>query len=475
MMKRIKIRVDASSEIGYGHLTRCCALINSLTETHVIFYSTEPIANIVRQMCTIDFTVVKLTNTNDFINHIVGGDLIIIDGYHFDTSYYKKLKLQGAKVICIDDLANQHLPVDSIVNPTPGFDASSYSSLLSTQYFLGLDFAMLRSSFQTLASRPISPKIENSLFICFGGSDPLNKTQIAYKAALDSQLFSEIHLVLGPGYSHDVQFNDSTSPVIIHRALPETEMASLMSQMEYGIIPTSGILLECLAAKMKLISGYYIENQQFVYEEHLKLNSFVDASDLSYEAILSGMREVKRIHSTRATIDGKSTERLVKMIHSIESESHYNLRLAITEDNDTTYGWANQEATRKYAFNKDYIPFENHTNWFLSKLASAHCLYFILTEGEKPIGSIRFDLNGSIATISYLLDPITHGKGLGTILMKKGLEMFEKLIDSNEIKIIQGYVLMENIPSVKLFERFGFKVEIESNMYLFKKNTSIHV
>jgi len=248
-----------------------------------------------------------------------------------------------------------------------------------------------------------------------------------------------------------------------------------MSQMEYGIIPTSGILLECLAAKIKLISGYYIENQQFVYKEHLKLNSFVDASDLSYKAILSGMNEVKRIHSTQTSIDGKSTERLGKMIHSIQSESHYHLRLATAEDNDTTYEWANQEATRKYAFSKDFIPFENHTNWFLSKLASAHCLYFILTEREKPIGSIRFDLNGSIATISYLLDPITHGKGLGTILMKKGLEMFENLIDLNEIKIIQGYVLMENIPSVKLFERFGFKVEIESNMYLFKKNTRIHV
>ncbi|MEI8116890.1 MAG: UDP-2,4-diacetamido-2,4,6-trideoxy-beta-L-altropyranose hydrolase [Flavobacteriia bacterium] len=475
MKKQIKIRVDASSEIGFGHLTRCCALINSLTETHVIFYSTEPISNIVRQMCTINFTVITLTNSNDFTNHIEREDLIIIDGYQFDTSYYAKLKLKGAKVICIDDLANQHLPVDSIVNPTPGFDASTYSSLLSTQYFLGLDFALLRSSFQELACTQSNTKIENSLFICFGGSDPLNKTLIAYKAALDSQNFSEIHIVLGPGYSFELQLENSTVPVTIYRDLQEKEMASLMSQMEYGIIPTSGILLECLAAKIKLISGYYIENQQFVYAEHLKLNSFVDASDLSYKAILSGMNEVKRIHSTQITIDGKSTERLIKMIHSIQSESHYHLRLATAEDNDTTYEWANQEATRKYAFSKDFIPFENHTNWFLSKLASAHCLYFILTEREKPIGSIRFDLNGSVATISYLLDPITHGKGLGTILMKKGLEMFEHLIDLNEIKIIQGYVLMENIPSVKLFERFGFKVEIESNMYLFKKNTRIHV
>jgi RimJ/RimL family protein N-acetyltransferase len=46
---------------------------------------------------------------------------------------------------------------------------------------------------------------------------------------------------------------------------------------------------------------------------------------------------------------------------------------------------------------------------------------------------------------------------------------------STEIEIVQGYVLMENIASVKLFERFGFSKEVESNMYLFKKNTRIHV
>lgn len=474
-MKPIKIRVDASSEIGYGHLTRCCALINSMPEIHAIFYSTEPIEKIVQQMCSNQFKLVSLRNSTDFREHIEAEDLILIDGYQFDTNYFTQLKRKGAKVICIDDLANQYLPVDVIINPTPGFAARSYSSLLSTQYFLGLDYSLLRSSFQTLANAKSIDKIKNSLFICFGGSDPSNKTLIAYNAALDSQNFSEIHLVLGPGYSHEVQFEDSTIPVTIHRALQEKDMASLMSQMEYGIVPASGILLECLAAKMKAISGYYIENQQFVYAEHLKLNSFVDAADLSYEAIRNAMNDVKSMNTIPSLIDGKSTERLSKMIRSIQAETRYTMRIAAEEDIDITYEWANHEATRKYAFNKDFIQFEHHKNWFLSKLTSPQCMYFILTEGEKQIGSIRFDLNGQIATISYLLDPLTHGKSLGTILLKKGLEMVEKLLVSTEIEIVQGYVLMENIASVKLFERFGFSKEVESNMYLFKKNTRIHV
>lgn len=474
-MIRIKIRVDASSEIGFGHLTRCCALVNSIPEIQAIFYSTEPIDQFIQQMCSNQFDIILLENSYEFIEYIDNGDVIVIDGYQFDSSYFTQLKHKGAKVICIDDLANQHLPVDAIINPTPGFDAVSYSSLLSTQYFLGLDFALLRSSFQALAIKNAHTKIKNSLFICFGGSDPLNKTQIAYKAAIDSQNFSEIHIVLGPGYTYESTFEDSVIPVTTYRSLTEKEMAGLMSQMEFGIIPTSGILLECLAAKIKVISGYYIENQQFVYAEHLKLHSFVDASDLSYDAIIAGINKVKRINSKQTLIDGKSSQRLSKMIRSIQSEMLYDIRLANSEDLDITYEWANHDATRKHAFSKDFIPFENHTNWFLSKLSSSECFYYILTEGKKPIGSIRFDLNGSIATISYLLDPLSHGKGLGTILMKKGLEEMEKLIISNRIEIVQGYVLTANTASLKLFERFGFSKHVESNMYLFKKNTGIHV
>ena len=91
-MKRIKIRVDASSKIGFGHLTRCCALINSIPEIHALFYSTEPIKEHVRQMCKIDFTFITLTNSNDFQEHIEAEDLILIDGYEFDTNYFSQLK-----------------------------------------------------------------------------------------------------------------------------------------------------------------------------------------------------------------------------------------------------------------------------------------------------------------------------------------------------------------------------------------------
>jgi len=471
---QLKIRVDASSTIGFGHLTRCCALVNSLAEIHPTFFSTENLTNSIGQLVSSEYTFVHLDKSEDFIDQVYENDLVIIDGYTYDSTYFEAIHHKGARIICIDDLADRYFPVDVIINPTPGFFASNYKALLGTQYFLGLDYALLRNSFQELAVKPALPKIKNSLFICFGGSDPLNKTEIAIKAAINSTVFSEIHVVLGQGYSHELLKESNWEQITIHYNLQEKEMANLMSQMEFGIVPTSGILLECLAAKIKSISGYYIENQKFVYTEHLKLNNFIDALDLSYSSILSAIHKLDSLKSTNAMIDGKSTQRIAKLVKSIENERHFTIRLALETDIDITFEWANDEATRKYSFNKEFIQYENHKAWYLSKIRSTVSFYFILCEQSKPIGSIRFDLKDKIATISYLLSPEQHGKGLGAILMKKGLDEFEKHVKNKTIDLVQGYVLFENFASVKLFERFGFSKEMESNMYLFNKKIGIY-
>ena len=154
---------------------------------------------------------------------------------------------------------------------------------------------------------------------------------------------------------------------------------------------------------------------------------------------------------------------------------NYSIRKATEVDTEITYDWANNPATRKYSFSQDFIPFDNHLKWFIEKVKASNCYYYILIKNTFTFGSIRFDINNKIATISFLVSPDHYGKGLGKILLKKGLEEFEKVVLFEQIQCVQGYVSKENIASIKLFERFGFTAENESNMYLFKKNTSIHV
>ncbi|SHF90379.1 Protein N-acetyltransferase, RimJ/RimL family [Salegentibacter echinorum] len=134
-----------------------------------------------------------------------------------------------------------------------------------------------------------------------------------------------------------------------------------------------------------------------------------------------------------------------------------NLKLRYAEKADiaSTLTWANNPQVRAFAYNQNKISHEVHTDWFYSKLESIDCEYYILEVQDKPAGSIRFDIekNGS-AKINYLIDPNYTGKGLGTYILDNGIKFLHK--NRPSIKKVYGYVLKENIASIKIFNKLSY-------------------
>ena len=471
MSRRIIFRVDANKTIGFGHLTRCISIAKSLSNFEVVFASTEELESHLQNQLSVSF--LKLNESQDIFNILEASDLVVLDGYQFDTEYYANIEQAGAKIIAIDDLASQVIPADLIINTAPRIEQGTYKSHLYTKYYTGLNYALLRPSFLELAREESNKKIRQSLMICFGGADPLNKTETALLAALSSGKFEEIHVVLGPAYVFQNtidKISESHSKIKTHVNLDESEMAELMRGCETAILPCSGILQEGLAAKMKVVSGYYIENQKHNYEEHLKLGSFVDAKEFSSDDILAAINQLDAYSVPNQLIDGKSIERIVRAIESLASEENYALKKATIEDLKTTFDWANSPNTRKFSFSKEEIKWEEHSTWFTSKINAPDCEYFILWENDIAVGSIRFDIENGIAKISYLVDPLQTGKGIGTLLMKLGLKRIAEQYTNSELTEIHGFVIPENIASVKTFERFDFRKQLVKDVFLYSKN-----
>lgn len=139
------------------------------------------------------------------------------------------------------------------------------------------------------------------------------------------------------------------------------------------------------------------------------------------------------------------------------------LRWASEDDVQTTFDWASNKIVRKYAIQKNEIIFEEHVKWFLNKISSDDCIYFIAEVNNIPIGSIRFDLNEKKeALLSFLLDPVFHGKGYGKEIVEKGCGELLKL---KKLKKIVGVVKIENIPSIKTFKSLGFNQVSEIDSY----------
>jgi RimJ/RimL family protein N-acetyltransferase len=127
---------------------------------------------------------------------------------------------------------------------------------------------------------------------------------------------------------------------------------------------------------------------------------------------------------------------------------------------------------RKYAIQKGDIVFEEHKNWFLNKIITDDCVYFIAEVNTISIGSIRFDINNNNeALLSFLLEPNSHGKGYGKKILEKGCE---ELLKTRHITKIEGVVSVENIASLKTFKSLGFNQVSEVDSYItFDKKTEI--
>ena len=156
------------------------------------------------------------------------------------------------------------------------------------------------------------------------------------------------------------------------------------------------------------------------------------------------------------------------VIHS-RIRPEIKLRKAQLTDAKLTFKWARSEAIRQYAFTKTEISWENHQTWFREKINNEQCLYYILEKNGQGIGSIRFDLDADgKARISYLLDPDSHGKGLGKVILELGMNRLKG--DQPNLRSVFGDVMEENMASIKTFERLGFlKTREKPGQYRFEK------
>jgi RimJ/RimL family protein N-acetyltransferase len=142
------------------------------------------------------------------------------------------------------------------------------------------------------------------------------------------------------------------------------------------------------------------------------------------------------------------------VIHS-KIRKEVELRPATQGDCEVTFQWANNAEVRRYALTQNEILKVDHINWFSEKIEDPNCIYLIASYNKSVIGSFRIDNNEEkIGYISYLLDPIYHGKGLGQLLLREGIK---RVKSDNILEMLIGIVKEENMASAHLFRKLGFQ------------------
>jgi spore coat polysaccharide biosynthesis protein SpsF len=129
-------------------------------------------------------------------------------------------------------------------------------------------------------------------------------------------------------------------------------------------------------------------------------------------------------------------------------------RLAREEDCFLFFEWANDEQVRKNSFSPAEIAWEDHVNWYMSKLNSGNSFLFVFFNAAKAIGQLRLDKFGDeLLQIDYSVDKDWRGKKLGQQILFEAKVIADKFFP---LFVLKGVVQNENAASMKAFENAGF-------------------
>lgn len=472
----ILIRADGSTTLGMGHLYRCLAMIQMLDSKYDITFVCREITGDFEYILTKNnYKLIQISNELEFLDLCDEKKIVVIDGHHFPSELYQKVREKGSQIVCIDDLHDKNYHSDVIINQAPGITSTDYSTDPFNYFALGPNFALLREPFLKAANNKRKITSIKSCFVCFGGGDQLDLTLRTLKIAIKFPAFKTINVVTGSAYKHAESlqvFVGNDNSINLFHAIDEYQMAEIMSTSDLAIVPCSTILLEVFAAGCIPISGYFVENQKYFYQNFLSQNAFIDAGNFSETAIENAVNiALNSDINITEIIDGKSKNLINKCFQLLENIASIELTRAKPEDSEITYKWASDPEVRKWSFNTNPIVFEEHKNWFSEKVKDTNCIYYIARMNNESIGSIRFDLEDNKAIISYLLDPAFHGRGLGQALLIKGCKTFSVLnFKENQLSEIIGYVSKENFASRKVFENIGFVKTVEPDKLKYSIN-----
>ena len=289
------------------------------------------------------FNCVKIKNDNDFLELISFSDIVVLDHYGLNSDYQKKVKLHGCKLVCIDDLHEKEFFADLIINHAPGIREEDYIAQKHTQFALGLNYALLRPLFLDQAKKTRTIESINTVFICFGGSDPENLTEKTLKILIDFKKFQKVIVVTGVAFIHDItidKFISKYDNILRYKDIGELEMLYLMSSSDLLIVPASGILLEAFSTGSLIISGMCVDNQKYSFEEFKRQNLIISAENFSTNNIINALKKaIKSPYKQKKGIDGNQPKRIQYKFLSLI----VNLREARYHDINLFYEWANDK------------------------------------------------------------------------------------------------------------------------------------
>lgn len=295
-------RVDASFEMGTGHVMRCLTLANRLKKQGktVFFICRRAEGDCIELIEQQYFRVYKLPDFEGSLwtyvtehwekdaketiyilrQHKV--EQLIIDHYSIDIKWEQVVRPFTKEIMVIDDLANRMHICDELLDQNFYLNQDiRYNGLVPdhTRLLLGPKHALLREEFIEARKmiRPFTGKIDR-IFVFFGGSDPTNETEKVLKAILPiiHREKVDVDIVVGNSNPNKVKIKEicSTSDLLTYHC-QINNMAELMTKADLAIGAGGATTWERIYLHLPTIVIAVADNQVKVAEDLAAINAVI--------------------------------------------------------------------------------------------------------------------------------------------------------------------------------------------------------
>jgi len=146
----------------------------------------------------------------------------------------------------------------------------------------------------------------------------------------------------------------------------------------------------------------------------------------------------------------------------MKTNSKISLKKANFFDIEFLWYLRNQPDVYKYFRENRPVSWEKHIQWILPiMLGVSNKEIFVIQSQKAPIGQIRFDYKDrkeGETSISILKE--FQGRGFATKFLSLAIKKQKK------VKLLTAEIHKSNLPSLKLFEKLGFKFKTKKGKWL---------
>lgn len=489
----IAFRVDASSEMGTGHLMRCCTLADALRAQGAVtrFVCRQIPEGLAAMLQEKGHQLAQLVGGDDGENRdglahsqwlgvSQGRDArdtakaledaawgwIIVDHYALDARWESALRPAARRIMAIDDIADRRHDCDVLLDQNLYADMDArYAGKVPAhcQLLLGPRYALLREEFGLLRKQ-VAPRTGpvKRVLVFFGGMDAGNYTAAAV-AALANACAGDVHVdvVIGAHHAERERIASACAARGFSCHVQTSRMAELMAGADLAIGAGGSTTWERCCLGLPSLSMSVAENQRrqvadagargllYALDEG---DGLVDLIGRHARALMeNGVLRQAISRNGMEAVDGLGASRVIRCL----SSGDIAVREANDDDAPKIFEWRNHPEIRNVSRDAEAISWETHKRWFAAVMSDPDRILLIGQRGDAPVGIVRYDIRGDAAEVSIYLVPGTKASGSGGGLLASAERWLKE--HRPDVCSIHAEVLADNEPSHRMFSNGGYE------------------